>query len=380
MIRKSLKLLYLFSMLLLVTGCWDTRTIGEKTIINGISFDLDKDNKIEINTLILELIGKGAGVYDFKNELLTAKKDSVYHAGMNLQSYLPGDITTSKTRVFLIGEEFSKVNFKRLIDTFTRKTISNINVELAIVNKQPAKNILDLKIVQNKPLSSILSDTLKAAAVRSISPQMDLHDFYTINAERGIDSALPIIDKTINDNVEVIGTGLLHNGMYTGNFISADQSPLLLMMMGRYGITGNFITTIPENKKIKAPFNTIAYEIIRPRKKLSVSTSKDKIVVNIAINTKVRVNELTTIKILGEEEIRSYIQKDLNKRAQNVIDDIQLANSDVIAIGRYLKEHNPQMWKKLNWEKVYPTIKIHTKVNVSILSTGAIGKESQLEE
>ncbi|PGS50332.1 Ger(x)C family spore germination protein [Bacillus sp. AFS041924] len=378
MIRKSLIVFCLITFLLLVTGCWDSRTITDKTLVNGISIDLDQDKKIEVNALILDLIGKGAGVFDFQNESVKSIKDSVSEAGMDIQSFLPGDITTSKTRILLLGEDFSKSKFIHLLNTFRRRTFSNLNVAVAITNKQPAKKVLELKTLGTKPLSFILKDTIDNADSTSIAQKMELFHIFTCASEDGIDFTLPVVDVTPDDRVEVVGAGLMHKASYTGHFISSDYSPVLLMMMGKYGNTGHFISKLP--KKYEAPYNTISYELIRPKKELSISTSKNKIEVNLKIKVNARINGLTTIKMLKEEEMRSNISKDINKRAGEVIKEIQLANSDVLGIGRNLKEHYPEKWRKINLEKEFPKIKIKPKVIVTILSTGAIGKESQFDE
>lgn len=376
--RKSFKIIGLCSILLLATGCWDTRTITEKTVVNGISFDLDQDKKIEVNALILDIIGKGAGVFDFQSETVDSKGVSVSQASMHLQSFLPGDITTSKTKIILLGEEFSKKNFSHLLDIFKTRTFSNLNVSVAITNKKPAKDVLKLKTLGTKPLSVILSQTIQNAEFTSIAQKIELYNIFTYTTEEGIDFTIPVVDVTPTDRVEVTGAGLMHNGSYTGHFISSEQSPLLLMMMGQYGTTGNFITKLP--KKYEPPYNIIAYNIIRPKNKLTVSTSKDKIEVDLKVKVNVSIDGYSSIKLLGEDEMWKILNKDLNKRAQEVIKEIQLANSDVLGIGRYLKEHHPEKWRKLNWEKEFPTIKIKPKVVVTILNTGAIGKESQFDE
>gem|GEM_PF-4269599 len=46
MIRKSVIIICLFLFLLVVTGCWDSRTITEKTLVNGMSIDIDQDKKL----------------------------------------------------------------------------------------------------------------------------------------------------------------------------------------------------------------------------------------------------------------------------------------------------------------------------------------------
>ncbi|MFD4706197.1 Ger(x)C family spore germination protein [Gottfriedia sp. NPDC058432] len=375
---KFLKVISLCSILLLATGCWDSRTITDKTLVNGISFDLDQEKKIEVNALILDIIGKGAGIFDFQSETVDSKGVSVSEASMHLQSFLPGDITTSKTKIILLGEEFSKTKITHILSTFRRRPFSNLNVAVVITNKQAAKNVLKLKTVGTKPLSVILNQTIKNAEFISIAQQIQLFNIFTYNSEEGIDFTLPVVDVTPTERVEVTGAGLMHNGSYTGHFISSEQSPLLLMMMGQYGSTGNFITKLP--KKYEPPYNILSYNIIRPKNTLTVSTSKDKIEVNLKVKANVSIDGLSTLKFLGEDEMWSIINKDLNKRAQEVIKEIQLANSDVLGIGRYLKEHHPEKWRKLNWEKEYPTIKIKPKVVVTILSTGVIGKETQFEE
>ncbi|WP_176525734.1 Ger(x)C family spore germination protein [Bacillus sp. AFS001701] len=379
MIRKLKIIICLFLLLLVATGCWDSRPITEKTLVNGISIDIDQDKKTEVNALILDLIGRGAGVFDFQNEYVkSTKKNSVSHAGMEIQSFLPGDITTSKTRVILLGEDFSKTKFIHLLSTFRRRTFSNLNVSVAITNKQPAKNVLKLKTIGSKPLSFVLTDTIDNAESTSIAQKMELFNIFTYTSEDGIDFTIPVVDVSSDKRVEVVGSGLMHNTSYTGHFITTEQSPVLLMLMGKYGKTGHFITKLP--KKYEAPYNTISYEIIRPRTNFSITTSKDKIEVNLKIDAFVRIDGITSFKMLHEKEMWSIIKNDLNKRAQEVIKEIQVANSDVLGIGRYLKEHQPEEWRKLNWQKVYPTIEIKPKVTVSILSTGALGTESQLEE
>ncbi|MFF2876522.1 Ger(x)C family spore germination protein [Gottfriedia sp. NPDC057991] len=375
---KFFKVICLCSILLLATGCWDSRTITDKTLVNGISFDLDQDKKIEVNALILDIIGKGAGVFDFQSETVDSKGFSVSDASMHLQSFLPGDITTSKTKIILLGEEFSKTKISHILSTFRRRPFSNLNVAVVITNKQAAKNVLKLKTVGTKPLSVILNQTIKNAEFTSIAQQIQLFNIFTYTSEEGIDFTLPVVDVTPTERVEVTGAGLMHNGSYTGHFISSEQSPLLLMMMGQYGSTGNFITKLP--KKYEPPYNILGYNIIRPKNTLTVSTSKDKIEVNLKVKVNVSIDGLSSIKLLGEDEMWSILRKDLNKRAQEVIKEIQLANSDVLGIGRYLKEHHPEKWRKLNWEKEYPTIKIKPKVFVTILNTGSVGKETQFEE
>lgn len=372
--RKSYIVFFLFILLLFESGCWDNRSIKDKTLINGISIDITGDQKIEINALILNIIGKGIGVYEFSNDFLTSNQSTVFESGINMQSLLPGDIATSKTRILLIGEEFSKQKFLPLLDMFNRRTFSNLNLSLAIANKQPAKKILEIKTILDKPLSTILSDTIQSSENISLIPHVDFLTMLTLDSEEGIDYMLPVIDKTMDDHIEVVGAGLFSKGKYTGNLIPTTLSPTLMLLMDTYGKTGYFSADIPKVKKQDQPYNKITYEVIRPSRKITVHASKNKLSVDIEVKAKVKIDEITSKKNIKMNELQKIIKADLNNKAQKVIADIQKSNSDVIGIGRYLKEHNPKIWKKLDWDTEYPNLKINSKVDISFLRTGGLLK------
>lgn len=353
------------------TGCWDQRPIKDRIILNGIGFDLNKEKKIELSSSVLNIIGKGTGMFDLENELTTVIGNSIIDSSIKIQSVLPGGIETSKTRLFLLGEEFSRVQFDHLLDYFNRTSFTNVNVNIVITKKQTAKDILSLKPLK-KPISFIIADTLDRSKRISIIPNIDLQKIYTLISEDGIDLILPVVDKTETNQVEVKGAGLFHKGSYTGKYIEKEESPLLMTMMNQHGEVSLLVTKIPNAKNIIGPYNIFSYEVRRPSSKINIHASKNKIDVDVKMNLTIKVLEETTEENLSKKVIQSIIQKDLNARAQKVIDDIQQANSDVLGIGRYLREHEPKLWKSLDWEKEYPTINIQPDIKIHLASTGAL--------
>ncbi|MEH6940201.1 Ger(x)C family spore germination protein [Bacillus sp. JJ664] len=371
--NRRLSIAFLFPLLLFfLTGCWDQKEIKDEILINGISFDLNKERKIIINALVLDIVGKGIGVYELKNKYAESIKSSVYESGIELQSSIPGDIETSKTRILLFGEEFAKEDFISLLDTLNRGKIANINVKVAVTNQMPGKEILTMHN-NSKPLSFFLSETIENAEDFSLVPKIDLMDIFTLGNEHGIDFSLPLLDKN-KDKVVVIGTGLFHAGKYTGRFIPYENTPLLLLMMDKFGKTGLFSTTIQEKKELEKPHNIISYEVFRQSRKFNIHTSGKNVKVDILLKPKIVITEITNKKNISKKQLETIIQADLNKRANTIIKDLKLANSDVLGVGRYLKEHKPDIWKKVNWEKEYPLISFQTKVKVKIISTGSLGE------
>ncbi|QKE73897.1 Ger(x)C family spore germination protein [Arthrobacter citreus] len=371
MIKKIISLISLLLAIVICTGCWDQRPIKDRMLINGLGFDINQDHKIELNASILNIIGKGTGAFDLENELITTEANSVVDAGIKVQTVLPGGIETAKTRLFLLGEDFSKEKFQFILDQFNRTPFTNVNVNVVVTNKQKAKDILELETL-NRPISFVINETVDRAKRISIIPNIDLQKIYTMVTEIGIDILLPVVDKTKDEHVGVLGAGLFHKGSYTGKFIEKSEAPILLMMMDQFNNTSLFVTRIQNKSSAEAPYNIISYELRRPSREFIVHASKNKIDVDIPIKAKIRIGESTNIQHISEKEIKSIIEKDLNKRAKIVIKEAQQANSDVLGVGRYIKEHNPKLWKSLDWDKKYPTIQVHPRFNIYISNTGIL--------
>jgi hypothetical protein len=86
--------------------------------------------------------------------------------------------------------------------------------------------------------------------------------------------------------------------------------------------------------------------------------------------TQYPVTEKITDKTI--KELEKVITKDLTKRSKKIITATQKANSDVLGIGRTIKETDPSAWQSYDWRTTYPHIEIKTAVDVKIVNTGTI--------
>jgi spore germination protein KC len=97
--------------------------------------------------------------------------------------------------------------------------------------------------------------------------------------------------------------------------------------------------------------------------------------VDLKLNLKVTLTQYPiTSKITNKQikELEATISEDLTKRSEQIMKTTQKANSDVLGIGRRIKETDPAAWKALDWRKTYPSIKIKTQVKVEIEKTGIL--------
>jgi Ger(x)C family germination protein len=371
MIKTFLKSIILLLVFPLLTGCWDQKLIVDQEVINGISFDL-KDHKIKSTIVVLNIIPKGSGYFDFSNQISSATGDSIDDTYTELRMYHAGPLSASKSRIILFGESFAKKNLNSNLDLFYRNPDPYLGSKVAIVKGLEASKIFSFKEIGTDPIAFGLYEIIDAAEENSIIPEGTLNSLFTFFNEAGKDFILPILEQKGND-ILVSGAGLMSNNAYSGKMIQLKNCTLLLLLMDNYGKLINLNSYMNEDKKIN---NQVSYQIIKSKRKLNISEDAlKKQVVDIKLDLKVkliqypRTDRLTPKQI---DKLQETISKDLTKRANQIMKTTQKANSDVLGIGRRIKETDPATWKSLNWRKTYPNIKINTHVKVEIEKTGIL--------
>jgi spore germination protein KC len=366
--RKIILLLFIFPLL---TGCWDQQLIVDKEVMNGISFDLD-DHKVKTTIVVLNIIPKGTNFFDFNNQVSSATGYSIEDTYRELRMYYTGPLTASKSRIVLFGEGFAKKNLNSYLDLLFRNPDPYLGSKVAIVKGQEASKLFSLKEIGTDPIAFGLYEIIDAAEDSSTIPEGTINTLFTYFNEEGKDFILPILEKK-SGNILVSGAGLISENAYSGTMIPLKECSLLLLLMDDYGDFVDLESFIDGKKKLN---NQVSYRIIKAKRKINLSKdASNKPVVDLRLNLEVtltqypRAYKLSTKQI---EKLEANISKDLTKRSEQIMKQTQRANSDVLGIGRRIKETDPAAWKALDWRTTYPIIKINTQVKVTIEKTGIL--------
>jgi spore germination protein KC len=355
----------------LLSGCWDQKTIVDQEVLNGVSFDLE-DDKIKSTVLVLNIIPKGTGIFDFKNQISSATGYSIEDTYRELRTYYTGPLTASKSRIVLFGESFAKKNLNAYLDLFFRLPDPYLGSKVAIVKGQEASKLFSMKEIGTNPIAFGLYEIIDAAEKNSTIPKGTLNTLFTYFNEEGKDFILPVLEQK-EGNILVSGAGLISHNAYSGEMISLKDCSLLLLMMDNYGDRVDLETFINGKKKLN---NQVAYRIMHSKRKIQIKMNAlHKPKVDISLNLKVTLHQFPLTESIDTKKIKELeetISQDLTKKTQAVMKQTQKANSDVLGIGREIKETDPTTWKSLDWRETYPEIKINTHVKVKIEKTGIL--------
>lgn len=71
---RKICLIIILVLPILLTGCWDQRLLVNRTLVNGVSFDITEDGKIAAAVRALNIQSKGGGLFEIQDELVEAKR------------------------------------------------------------------------------------------------------------------------------------------------------------------------------------------------------------------------------------------------------------------------------------------------------------------
>lgn len=130
--------------------------------------------------------------------------------------------------------------------------------------------------------------------------------------------------------------------------------------------------------KIDLPdHNILTLRNVRGDSKIKVSESADGVPFFL-VKTEI-TGTLSEITDIGEELTPAYIQKlesaaeqVLRPRLVNVIKKLQNFNSDVVGFGEKLRIQHQDMWQRIEWKDLYPTVPFAVNVKLKIVRDGAL--------
>ncbi|MGG3467403.1 Ger(x)C family spore germination protein [Neobacillus pocheonensis] len=354
---------------ILLTGCWDQRLLVNRTLVNGISFDVTKEGKIKSSVRALNIQSKGGGQFEIQDELVSSVRPTVVGLGLDFNSKIAGELDASKAHVVMIGEELAKKGIHPFVEVFYRNTDSYMSSKI-VISKGKAKEILAMEI-KKSPIAFVILQMLNEAEAETVIPKENIFWVWKSILDPGIDFILPYLERTEANKVEVAGVALFNGDQYTGTTISRDKSNLLLGLMDQLSraITMSIILG-PENNSRSISFAT--NDLRRNQEVLVDQNNKITCKINLKMNVVMKNYPQDLKKELNIKKLNQDLSDELTKQAKEIANTLQQANCDALGIGRRISSFHPELWKKMNWDEEYKKVQMEPIVRVNIMKTGNV--------
>ncbi|MCU4959622.1 Ger(x)C family spore germination protein [Bacillus cereus] len=359
-----------------IIGCSQRIPLEKVSLILLIGLDRIPNGDIKVGTSI--------PLFHHKQQQSTienwAQASTVYNGFSNIDTKLTGYTTASKAEIILIGKKLAQeANWLQELNSFYRDPYATINAKVVLVDG-PTEEIFTIHKPSKPSLSSYINGVIESSIQNNQSVYSTIQQLMREQNEEGMTQIVPIIKKTKNE-IDTIGIALLdRQGKYLTRIPKKDVK--FFNLINKSKNTGRMILhlALPPKKSNKKTNTSIFVQ--NATRKIDVNFKNGKFVFNLDINANVALIEKTNANLMkghydnkkNINNLESAIQKEVNKKLQNMLYEIQLKKIDPTGLSLYARAFQYKEWKKVkgDWLQALAEAKINVKTHVKIKDTGTI--------
>lgn len=369
--------------LCMLAGCWDRQELEERVSVVAIAIDKTEEtadgtqDKYTVTVQIpipIKIVGGGGGEGGGEGgmdtvQVMSATGFSFHHALINLQKRLNQELFLGHVRVILISEEVAREGVQDIIDSLRRDQQIRRLLWLAITKNKAADGLMIKTSIEQIP-ADYLRAMFENSSRHGTMPGYSIGDFY-------IALSSPILDpvtfytETGETDIALNGLALFKKDKMVGSI--NEEATWRLMHLLNLGPGGQIL--------IGDKNNNGRHLIIEPhsvKTKTKLLTKETPIKAHYKVRLEVDIVENSTQYNLHYPKnidiVSKLIARQLEQEAKQMIHQLQQYGVDALQLGLKLKAHHYDLWKKMNWDREFPQVKIDVTYDVKIRRTGMSGK------
>ncbi len=367
------KLVVVFSLISILTGCWDYKEVNDLAIVMATAIDKTEDDLIEVTLMVYmpnpssSSNSEGSSGQSGNNHIISIKADTFADAISELEIRIPRKIFWGHSNIFVFGSELAKDGLSQQTD-FIIRSIEPREQAIVYISEGPAKEHIMNFIKLN--IAEIFNKIPKNRSIKSVTLK-DVEEMFVNLTQTGIipiSSGYDILTASGETMaIAVNGSAVFLNGK------------LIDILKGEKDI-GTYWTVFPEvNSPItvsthggKVTLNPIrkSYQLIP-----NIENGKWEVSINIGANLEVFQNT-STLKLVRMKDLET-LQKETNEKIKNdvraFVEVIQKEiQADVLYFDEAFHRHYPKQMEdnKNNWEQKFQEVEVNIQVDATISRTG----------
>lgn len=393
-IKKSSlrKILPLFLICFLFTGCWDKTEIENKQLVSVVAIDPGKDIDEQkylkdvkpndpLTSIDLKKIHLTFGIPDLSqlgpNKGAEAQDKYIDSDGYSFQDAVSKarlkssrSIRFSHTELLLFNEGIMKNSnvLKEILDYLQREPSLNRNMYIVLA-RGSAEQYIKLQTNMEKNMETYILGLIENDYNNSEIIPVTLNDFLVQMNENG-NSLLPVIsiDKN-NKDIKIDGSVAIKNFREKGN-LNPNQTANIELLKGK--LKGS-------KKVIFLDKHPIDIDINNTNRKISVMESNGKLKFNVDLKIESQIKNYYLDKKVFSVQKLNYIQQNFNEAIKKECEyALKITQNnfqiDPVGFGEYLQKYHPSIWNKVkdNWDKEYKNCDINVNVDTEIRRIGVV--------
>lgn len=364
--RKIIIILMLMTVLISMTGCWDSTAINEREYIFAVGIDKEGDS---LNfTAEYPKINEG----EEQQRLVFTEKCDNFAELFDVSFFRTEKVISDRLmQVIVLGEDIAKdsKSVKKLFDEIQRSPQMNRRVKIA-VSKGNAKDIINTEIPSNPIVGRYLSESLIKLKKQSFQDVFTFDEAVLRLGKFG-SVMIPLLE-TNEDSIRIIGAAVMKDYKLVG-FLNNNEVEQVMIMLD--GTTNNL-----SNKIVNVDDYTVSLSVVNMSKTKDVQLQGENLAVNYYITLYCLLDSFTVgekhledVNFLDKIE-KAAIEKVTND-AKETIKKIQKDyNVDLLRIKDDLYKYHKVEYEKVSdkYDEIFENAVINVYFNTKIMNTGLV--------
>ena len=385
-LKKTVALSILISLLAGFSGCWDSKEIDTIQIVTGVGLDKSEDDKnVDLSIQIGKTSPSAPGAKESNGSeeskiVLEATKQTVLEGVAELNLNSSRSLIFHHNQVLLISSDLAKEGITEYLDVFLRDREARLEVLIIIVDGK-AKEILQADFEQEKVSGIFLRRTIRLLSKVTPEYSVRMIDFTSRLREDSIAPVATLVKMEENDDkqsLSVEGMAVFDGDGKMISIIDSDEMRGYVWVMGK----------VEQGRvAVECDYGRVAFQIISMDCKRKVRLDeKGQVKVSFTVDATLNIGELRGFESLTQTELISHIKEESEGEIEDTIkgtfQSMQDIGADIYGIGLDLKRYQPKQWDKLkdNWEAYFSAAELEIDVNVKIPGTGQIKNSLEMED
>ncbi|MEN8699990.1 Ger(x)C family spore germination protein [Bacillus infantis] len=365
---RTVKLAWLLIIVLILGGCWDERLLKNSRLVYISAFDLTKGGKYESTSIIRNTTKVPNPQQEATNEIAKGEGLNIQDTRLAINRSLAGEFDPSKSKVLILGEELAKRDIYDVLDIVYRIPRTPIVAKVAVAEGN-AGTLLDENHKNEPLLGEFLYELLLNSEESTEIQQLTVQNICTILFDEGKDFMVPYIkNDEANKKIEVSGSALFHDRIFTGKVITPEQSSLLLLFMDKMNKECRFVYKLSKGE-------TVTFAVNKVKRELNYTYSYGRTVFKADLSIDIDIEEYPLDhlheKKISEELSRKISQK-MSDDAKEVFRILKEEKADVLGLGRELIAFRPDIWENIKGSEYYAKVDVKPEVRIHISGNGII--------
>ncbi|MFD1137436.1 Ger(x)C family spore germination protein [Paenibacillus urinalis] len=389
--RKAYRWPAVIAMLLLMTGCWDSKELNDQAFALGGGIDYVPDQGYRVTNQFALISGGGAEGGDKQQDYTEVgePKSTIYEASSYVQNKVSRIINRGHRRTLVMGEELAKIGLKDVIDIYSRYPETPLRSDIFVVKGGLASDFLKSKTPYGN--QAVREYYKLHQSHREVADITFLNLLRSVNSDSMGGAVLPAVEKVPEAEgkkektvmpYRYIGNAVLDNNLKLRGYLDNQEVGYLMwFLMRERSVSVTDLTSDIGGE------GAISAEIKSLKSRYRPTFEGDNVAMHFKLSGDAHINENNSgLDLYNAEVIHRMeweIGQEIVKDEQELIRKIQKElRTDVLNVGDYLFRNHPGEWRKLQprWEELFPDMKITVEAHVTIKSFGVTGASPQLKE